>query len=166
MNVSGFLSKKKTTTYRIPSKYDSKLTRYYISEPIYMKNEEFLKNKKIKIFRNLDIRCSNEENPYNIPDYLYLLPDLELNKLDNSVDLSNVHHFMDGEGIFYRVQAKYDSRIDRFYISHSSYNQHKDILQNFGVQVIDYLHYGESNIIDKLNLPSKIYLVNKKVMKK
>lgn len=166
MNVSGFLSKKKTTTYKIPSKYDIQVDRYYISEAIYKKNEGFLKNKITTVFRDLDIRCSNEENPYNIPDYLYLLPDLELNKLDNSVDLSNVHHFMDGEGIFYRVQAKYDSRIDRFYISHSSYNQQKDTLQNFGVQVIDYLHYGESNIIDKLNLPSKIYLVNKNVLNK
>ena len=67
MNVSGFLSKKKTTTYKIPSKYDIQVDRYYISEAIYKKNEGFLKNKITTVFRDLDIRCSNEENPYNIP---------------------------------------------------------------------------------------------------
>lgn len=166
MNVNGFLSKKKTTTYRIPSKYDSKLNRYYMSESIYKKNEEFLKNKKTTVLRDLDIRCSNEENPYNFPGQLYLLPDLDLNNLANRRDLANVYHFMDSEGIFYRVQVKYDSLINRFYISHSSYNQQKDVLQIFGVQVINSLHYDESSSMDKHNLPTKIYLVNKNVLNK
>jgi len=170
MSISCFikcvLSKKKTTTYKISSKYDIQVDRYYISEAIYKKNEEFLKNKKIKTFKNLDIRCSNEENPYNFPDQLYLLPDLDLNNLASRRNLANVYHFMDGEGILYRVQVKYDSRIDRFYISYSSYNQQKDTLQNFGVQVIDYLRYGESSSMEKHILPTKIYLVNKNVLNK
>ena len=166
MNVNGFLSKKKTTTYKIPSKYDIQVDRYYMSESIYKKNEEFLKNKKITVLRDLDIRCSNEENSYNFPGQLYLLPDLDLNNLANRRDFANVYHFMDSEGIFYRVQVKYDSLINRFYISHSSYNQQKDVLQIFGVQVINCLHYGESSSMDKHILPTKIYLINKNVLNK
>lgn len=166
MNVNGFLSKKKTTTYKIPSKYDIQVDRYYMSESIYKKNEEFLKNKKTTVLRDLDIRCSNEENSYNFPGQLYLLPDLDLNNLANRRDFANVYHFMDSEGIFYRVQVKYDSLINRFYISHSSYNQQKDVLQIFGVQVINCLHYGESSSMDKHILPTKIYLINKNVLNK
>lgn len=166
MNVSGFLSKKKTTTYKIPSKYDIQVDRYYISETVYKNNEEFLKNKKTTVLRDLDIRCSNEENSYNFPGQLYLLPDLDLNNLANRRDLANVYHFMDSEGIFYRVQVKYDSLINRFYISHSSYNQQKDVLKIFGVQVINCLHYGESSSMDKHILPTKIYLINKNVLNK
>ena len=165
-NINGFLSKKKTTTYQIPSKYDIQIDRYYISEHIYKKNEQAFINNKTTVFRNLDIRCSNEENPYDFPDQLYLLADSDLNKLAKKVDLVNVCHFMDGEGIFYRIQAKYDSLINRFYISYTSYNQQKKIFQNFGVQTINHLLYGESNSMDKRKLPSKIYVVNEIVLKK